>query len=105
MSLRDIAREPFVLIDLPGSGDFFMSLFRMADVMPREVIRCSSLEMVGSMVANGHGLGILVTRPYSNQDYDGKRLACRPIAEKVPPHQVVITSAGRAPLSRIRVPS
>jgi DNA-binding transcriptional LysR family regulator len=99
--LRDVAREPFVLIDLPGSRDFFMSLFRMADVMPAEVIRCGSLEMVRGMVANGHGLSILVTRPHSNQSYDGQRLVCRPIAERVPVHRVVIASAGRAPLSRI----
>jgi DNA-binding transcriptional LysR family regulator len=99
VSIAELAREPFVLIDLPGSREAFLSIFRSFDQAPQRIVRCSSLEMVRGMVANGHGLAILVTRPYGDRGYDGKRLACRPLAERVPPHRIVMASAAGSPMT------
>jgi len=93
VSIGDLAKEPFILIDLPGSREAFLSLFRTSGLTPASVVRCSSLEMVRGMVANGHGLAILVTKPSGDVGYDGKRLVCRPIAEEFPPHRIVLASA------------
>lgn len=101
VSLRDLARETFVLIDLPGSREHFLSLFRIHGTAPSRIIRCTSLEMVRGMVACGHGVSILATRPFGDRSYDGGRLACRPIAEPVRPQSVVVASAAGTPLSRI----
>jgi DNA-binding transcriptional LysR family regulator len=101
ISLSELVRETFVLIDLPGSREHFLSMFQVLRTTPAKIIRCSSLEMVRGMVANGHGVAILVTRPSGDRSYDGKRLACRPLVEPVPPQNVVIASAAGTPQSRI----
>jgi DNA-binding transcriptional LysR family regulator len=98
--ITKLAQEPFILIDLPHSRDYFLSLFRMAGVMPQNVIRCGSLETLRGMVANGLGTSILVTRPHGDHAHDGRKLVCLPLAEKVPPQQVIIGSSPRAPVTR-----
>lgn len=97
VSLRDLAREPFVLIDLPHSRDYFLSLFRVADTMPDHLLRCTSFETLRGMVANGLGVSILVTRPHGDHSYDGQMLACRPIEEKLPPQRLIIGTSPRMP--------
>jgi DNA-binding transcriptional LysR family regulator len=100
VSLVDLAASPFVLIDLPHSRDYFLSLFRMVDVMPSQVIRCTSLETLRGMVAHGMGVSVLVTRPHDDRSYDGRPLVCRPLTEKVPPHRAIICSSAHAPMTR-----
>ncbi|OWJ77801.1 LysR family transcriptional regulator [Haematobacter missouriensis] len=97
VSLKDLAREPFVLIDLPHSRDYFLSLFRVADTMPENLLRCVSFETLRGMVANGLGVSILVTRPYGDHSYDGQPLVCRPIKEKLPPQRLIIATSPRMP--------
>lgn len=99
--LRELASEPFVLIDLPHSRDHFLSLFRNAGIMPTEVIRCASLETVRGLVGHGHGLSILITRPYGDHTHDGMPLVCKPIADPAPPQRIILGSAARAPLTPI----
>jgi DNA-binding transcriptional LysR family regulator len=100
VSLRDLAREPFVLIDLPHSRDYFLSLFRAVEVMPEHLLRCGSLETLRGMVGNGHGVSILVTRPHGDHSYDGRPLACRPIAERVTPQRLIIGTSPRMPATQ-----
>ena len=101
VALADLAREPFVLIDLPHSRDYFLSLFRMAGAMPEQILRCTSLETLRGMVAHGHGVSVLITRPVGDRAHDGKRLTCRPLAETVPPQRVIIGSSLQAPMTRV----
>ena len=100
VSLTALAQEPFVLIDLPHSRDYFLSLFRMVGAMPEQLVRCTSLETVRGMVAHGLGCSVLVTRPYGDHSHDGRRLVCRPLAEAVPLQRVIIGSSARAPMTR-----
>ncbi len=100
VSLRDLAQEPFVLIDLPHSRDYFLSLFRTVDAMPQNLIRCTSLETLRGMVAHGLGVSVLVTRPFGDHSHDGLPLLCRPLAENVPAQRVIIGASARAPMTR-----
>jgi DNA-binding transcriptional LysR family regulator len=100
VSLVDLAREPFVLIDLPHSRDYFLSLFRAVGAMPEQVLRCTSLEVLRGMVAHGFGVSLLVTRPFGDHAHDGRPLVGKPIAEKVPPQKAIIGSSMRAPMTR-----
>lgn len=100
VSLRELALEPFVLIDLPHSRDYFLSLFRMVGAMPETLIRCTSLETLRGMVAHGLGASVLVTRPFGDHSHDGLPLICRPLAESVPAQRVIIGSSARAPMTR-----
>jgi DNA-binding transcriptional LysR family regulator len=90
VSLAELAREPLVLINLPHSREYFLSLFRAAGVTPRVVREPSSLEMVRSMVANGLGVSVLTTRPARDESYDGKRIACRRLRSPPLPQSVVV---------------
>ncbi len=90
LRLADLAREPLVLINLPHSREYFLSLFRMAGVTPRIARESSSIEMVRAMVANGLGVSVLTTRPTRDISYDGKRIACRRLRGPLMPQSVVL---------------
>lgn len=77
LRIADLAREPFILINLPHSREYFLSLFRNARVTPTIAYESASLEMVRGLVANGLGVSLLTTRPTHDRAYDGKRLAYR----------------------------
>jgi len=101
VSIRSLAREPLVMIDLPHSRDYFMSLFRMVEATPNIAMECTSLEMVRGLVANNLGVALLVTRPHPSTSYDGRRLALRELAEELPPHRVIVATSVRFPLGPI----
>lgn len=75
VTFEELAPQPFVLLDLPMSREYFTSLFTSANVTPNIVARSRSEEVVRSMVANGLGYAIFNVRPKSNQSLDGKRMA------------------------------
>jgi len=101
LQVGDLTDEPFVLINLPRSREYFLSIFSHAKVQPRIVAETGSVEMVRSLVANGFGLSILVTRPAVDVSYDGKPIACLPLFGDVPPQEIVMVSARHRPLGRI----
>jgi DNA-binding transcriptional LysR family regulator len=74
VTLEELAPQPFVMLDLPISREYFTSLFTAAGVAPHIVARSRSEEVVRSMVANGLGYTIFNVRPKSNQSLDGKRM-------------------------------
>lgn len=90
VSLADLAREPVILINLPHSREYFLSLFRAVGAAPRIAHETASLEMLRSMVANGLGVSLLTTRPVRDTSYDGKRIACRRLRAPPLPQSVVL---------------
>ncbi|GAB3626472.1 LysR family transcriptional regulator [Pandoraea terrae] len=99
LGAADLADEPFVLIDLPHSREYFLSIFGIAGVHPTVAYRTGSLEMARALVANGCGVSILVTRPARDVAYDGRRIVCKPLAGQFSPQRVVLVSARERPLS------
>ena len=79
-----------ILIGLPHSRDYFLSLFRAAGVTPRIAHESPSMEMVRTLVANGLGVSLLTTRPARDTGYDGKRIACRALQGTLQPQSVVL---------------
>ena len=67
VTLEELARLPMVLLDLPLSRDYFMSLFAKFGLEPNIVARSRSEEVVRSMVANGIGYALFNVRPKSTQ--------------------------------------
>jgi DNA-binding transcriptional LysR family regulator len=90
LKLVDLVREPLILIGLPHSRDYFLSLFRAAGVTPHIAFESPSMEMVRTLVANGLGVSLLTTRPARDISYDGKRLACRELQGNLQPQTVVL---------------
>lgn len=101
--LLELAREPLVLVGLPHSREYFLSLFRDAGATPTIAHETGSLEMLRALVANGLGVGLLTTRPVVDKSQDGKRLACRKLRDKVASQSVVVAHA-RAPQSHLIAP-
>lgn len=100
VSLADLASEPFILFGLPHSREFLLAPFRHHGLDPKLAYECSSLEMVRGLVAAGHGVSLLMTRPLVDASYDGSKLACRDIREKLPPQRVLAIGRDLAKLSR-----
>lgn len=99
VSLRDLASEPFILLDLPISRDYFLDAFRRHGLEPNIAQGFGSVEAVRSMVARGRGFTLLNQRPRHNLTYDGNRLVTRPLVEKVEGLDIVLASA--EPLERL----
>jgi DNA-binding transcriptional LysR family regulator len=89
VSLRELASEPFVLLDLPYSRDYFFGLFRAVGIEPRVVFRTRSQELIGGLVARGHGYGIQNAIPASTRAYDGGEIAVLAIEEKLRPTRIM----------------
>lgn len=73
VTLAELAEMPMVLLDLPMSRDYFLSIFAKEGLEPKIVARSRSEDVVRSMVANGLGYSLFNVRPRSNLSLDGKR--------------------------------
>jgi len=59
VSLQEIVEEPYILLDLPRTRDYFLSIFAELGLTPNVAYRESSVEMLRSLVANEFGYSIL----------------------------------------------
>ena len=80
MSIDDLAELPMVLLDLPISADYFLSLFEARAHNPHIVERTRDMAVMRSMVGNGFGYSIANVRPQSNVAPDGSLVTCVPIS-------------------------
>lgn len=95
-SLHELIKHPMVLLDIPASRNYFVSLFEENGLSPWIAHRAPSFETVRAMVANGFGYSILVTKPANNMSYDGTSLDIRPIREKVTPGRITLARRAEA---------
>ncbi len=100
VSLHDLALEPFILIDLPLSREFLLFPFWQYGLEPTIRHLVGSVEMVRSMVANGHGVSLLITRPVHKQALDGRPYVSLPIKEQIAGQRLVAAWSGAYPLSQ-----
>lgn len=89
VSLTALAGAPMILLDLPHTRDYFLSLFRSLKIEPRVAHRTRSYEMVRGLAARGLGFGILNAIPRLPWTYDGGEVVAVPIEEDLPPIYVV----------------
>jgi DNA-binding transcriptional LysR family regulator len=101
VALAELAPLPMVLLDMPPSRDYFTSLFLKCGLKPDIRFRSPSFETVRGMVGNGVGYSLLVTRPASDLSYDGRPLACRPLADDVEPGRVVLARLSQSRPTRL----
>ncbi|MBK1661638.1 LysR family transcriptional regulator [Paracraurococcus ruber] len=92
IALAELAEEPFLLLDLPHSRDYFMSLFRAKGIEPQVRFSSGSQELIRGLVGNGHGFAIqnsIARTPYAS---DGTRLAYVPLDADLAPVRLVLLS-------------
>lgn len=96
---EDLADQPLVLLDLPHSIDYFLSIFTRLGLKPRIAERTRDMSVARSMVANGFGYSLINARAQSDLAPDGKRLAFVPLGGLRPMQLGLALSRGahRAP--------
>ncbi|WP_170117161.1 LysR family transcriptional regulator [Phyllobacterium sophorae] len=90
VSLTDLARLPFVLLDLPQTSAYLLTLFDIAGQRPKVAFRTRSYDSVRSAVACGFGFSILNMRPVGKCSPDSDQITRRPLIEDLPAPQLVI---------------
>lgn len=91
LGLTDVADEPMILLDVNPSRENTMMMFSSAGIEPNIRFRTLDYEVTRSLVGRGMGYAILVQQPASNQSYEGRPLAVRPIEPPVRNVPVSIT--------------
>ena len=90
ISIADLAKYPLVLLDLPQTSTYLMTLFEVLADRPKISLSTRSYETVRSAVAAGFGVSILNMRPTGHAMADAPHLVRRPLIDAFPaPHLVV----------------
>lgn len=74
LTLEELSSEPMILLDLPMSRDYFISLFQSRNLRPSIAERTSEMSVMYSLAANGYGYALANVRPQSVNAPDGGRL-------------------------------
>ena len=98
ISLRDLADEPFILLDLPFSREYFFALFHSVGMEPRIVFRSRSQELIRGLVAHGHGFAIQNAIAGTNIAYDGASVAILPLDAQLTPTRIMCLRHRQYPL-------
>jgi DNA-binding transcriptional LysR family regulator len=75
VSLQELAREPLILLDLPISREYFLSMFIKEGLEPNIVSRSTHQDVIRTMVANGYGYTLANVRPRCEIALDGRRVS------------------------------
>lgn len=85
---RDIASEPFILLDEPYSHQYYLGLFRIMGCKPNICFKSTSHDLIRGMVARGHGYTFHNSIPQTSILYDGSRISVLEILDDLPPVRV-----------------
>lgn len=97
VSLEELSKYPMILLDMPFSNEYFLSLFRAQNLTPNVVRSSKNIDVVRSMVANNIGYTILNVRPKNTYSLDGKRLVRIGIAHEHRPMYIGIATPKNVP--------
>lgn len=79
LSVGELDGEAMVLLDLPYSGEYMLSILRNGGITPKIAEKTRDMAVLHSMVANGYGFALANIRPRSTTSPDGKPLRFVPL--------------------------
>jgi DNA-binding transcriptional LysR family regulator len=85
VALAALADQPFLLLDLPHSRDYFLSLFHQVGVSPVMGGRFEHMDVIRSLVARGDGFSLANVKPKTRASLDGRRLVYLDLQDDLPP--------------------
>ena len=95
VSMQDLAECPLILLDLPETRTYLLTLFDFAARRPKIALRTRSYETVRAAVVNGLGISVLNMRPHQLASPDHDALIRLPISDPLrQPTLVVIDPYG-----------
>lgn len=92
ISLADVVGEPFALMDLPYTREYFLSIFHSVGLTPNIAFRSTSFETIRTFVGNGMGYSLLTLEPRSSITYDGTTVVHLPLREPHVPLRVIFAT-------------
>lgn len=95
--VEDLQDEPMILMNLPHSRCYFLSLLQTNEQEINLAYETQSVEMLRSMVANGFGIGLLATDTCSDTAYDGMPLATATLVGQLPTHRIALAKSRQLP--------
>lgn len=99
--LSELIDEPFILMDLPHTRQYFLSIFYSQRLEPRIRYRSTSFEAVRALVGNGLGYALLNLEPRNSKTYDGSEVVSLRLKEPLRPLKIVLVSLKRMARRRI----
>jgi DNA-binding transcriptional LysR family regulator len=81
--IEELQAHPMVLLDLPHSGEYFISLFLDRGLKPQITERTRDMAVVRSLVANGFGFSLANVKFQHDLSPDGQKLSFIPIVGDV----------------------
>lgn len=95
VSMQELAECPLILLDLPETRTYLLTLFEFAARRPKVALRTRSYETVRAAVVNGLGISILNVRPHHLASPDHETLIRVPISDPLrQPTLIVIDPYG-----------
>lgn len=101
LKLSDLEQEPFILLDLPLTRQYFLSLFERAGIAPRVVAETSLPAAIRSYVGAGIGFSMMTVRPRNMSAENGYPLTYVELQEDYPPMKLGLASLKELKRSRV----
>jgi DNA-binding transcriptional LysR family regulator len=101
VKLSQLAALPMVLLDLPMSRQYFLSLFIRERLEPNILWASSQQEVVRTMVANGLGYTLANARPRASVALDGRRVHRVPLSGDPSPVRIGIATLKQLKKTRL----
>ncbi|WAC27416.1 LysR family transcriptional regulator [Ancylobacter sp. SL191] len=104
ISLLELRDDPFILLDLPHSRDYFMSLFNTLGIDPKIAFRSRAYDLTRGLVGHGRGYTIQNVLPRTQVTHDGGRVVAVPLTDALEPVRLVALKLRRqAPRPAVEV--
>jgi DNA-binding transcriptional LysR family regulator len=88
--LSELATRPLVLLDMPQTSTYLLTLFDVLAKRPEVLFHTRSYETVRSAVASGFGMAVLNMRPIGRATADGDGIVRKPILDDLPPPTLIV---------------
>lgn len=100
LSLGELAEEPYILLDLPRTREYYLSIFASHGITPKIRHRVTGYETVRAYVADGFGYSMLNQRLPGTWTYAGRDVAIRDLEGDHQPIGVDVAWAAGMQLTR-----
>lgn len=101
LGIEELIDEPLVLLDMPITREYFMSIFIQRGLKPNILTRTAQSEVMRGIVARGHGYALANVRPRSRETLAGAPLTYVPLEGDTAALTVGITMLDGLRLSRV----
>ena len=100
LSIRELAGEPMILLDLPPASENAMAICKAAGVTPQIRYRAMTLELTRALVGRGLGYALLAQRAPGRLTGTGRAVATLKLADPAKPLDVVLVLSPLFPVSK-----